>query len=483
VIFNSIAFAAFFTAFFLLYWLAFNRSLRGQNLLILAASYMFYAWADWRFLPLLVGNSAIFYLLGKAVHRSRSEKVKHRLVLLGAALGLGGLIFFKYTAFLLQSAADALLAFGVTTSVGPLNVLLPLGISFYTFRNLSYLFDLQNGKVEPARDWIVYFSYVAFFPCLVAGPIDRPKTLIPQLESKRVFDYEPACDGLAQVAWGLFKKVVVADNCGVFADEIFAGYRELPGSTLLLGAFFYTMQIYADFSGYSDMALGLSRLLGFTVTRNFDYPFFAQNIAEFWRKWHVSLTSWMTDYVYMPLAIQFRDLGKLGTILAIVVNFTLIGIWHGPNWTFVLFGFLHGCLFIPLVLMGTLGKKRKIVASRSLPTAIESVNMLVTFSMVMLTMVIFRSASVGDAMEYFHRLASPSLFSFPVITKKILAPCTLAFVFLMIVTEWFNRDKPHPLYRSGPGWPKPIRWSFYYAAAVFMFFFAAGGQTFIYGQF
>jgi alginate O-acetyltransferase complex protein AlgI len=483
MIFNSLAFAAFFVAFFLLYWLAFARSVTTQNLLILVGSYAFYAWADWRFLPLLIGNSAIFYLLGVAIHKSRSETARHRLVLLGVALGLGGLIFFKYTAFLLQSAAEALSAFGVSVSAGPLHLLLPLGISFYTFRNLSYLFDIRNGKVEPARDWVVFFCYVAFFPCLVAGPIDRPKTLIPQLEAKREFDYEAACDGLQQVAWGLFKKIIIADNCGSFADEIFENFRELPGSSLLLGAFFYAIQIYADFSGYSDMAIGFSRLLGFSVTRNFDYPYFAQNIAEFWRRWHMSLTSWVTEYVYTPLAIRFRDLGKLGTILAIIINFTVIGLWHGASWTFVLFGFLHGCFFIPLVLRGTVGKRRKFVAGQMIPTAIETRNMVLTFLLVMFSMILFRSASLGDAGDYLQRLFSPSILSYPITTRKILAPCTLAFAFLLILTEWLNRDKPFALYRMGWGLPKAIRWSFYYAGVLFMFLFAGTGQTFIYLQF
>jgi alginate O-acetyltransferase complex protein AlgI len=483
MIFNSLAFAVFFVAFFLLYWLAFARSVRTQNLLVLVGSYVFYAWGDWRFLPMLIGNSAIFYLLGMAIQRSRSDSAKHRLVLLGAALGLGGLIFFKYTAFLLQSAADALSAFGINLSAGPLQLLLPLGISFYTFRNLSYLFDIRNGKVEPAHDWIVFFCYVAFFPCLVAGPIDRPRTLIPQLEAKREFDYEAACDGLQQVAWGLFKKVVVADNCGSLVDDVFENYLDLPGSSLLLGAFFYAIQIYSDFSGYSDMAIGFSRLIGFNVTRNFDYPFFAQNIAEFWRRWHMSLTSWVTEYVYTPLAIRFRDLGKLGTILAIIINFTVIGVWHGANWTFVLFGFLHGCFFIPLVLRGTANRRQKVIAGGLLPSAIEARNMVLTFLLVMFSMILFRSATVGDAAEFLQRLASASLLSHPVMNNKNLALLTLAYALLLIFTEWLGRDKPFAIYRTGRNLPKPIRWVLYYAGVLFMFFCAGTGQDFIYGQF
>jgi D-alanyl-lipoteichoic acid acyltransferase DltB (MBOAT superfamily) len=446
-------------------------------------SYVFYAWWDWRFLPLLIGNSALYYLLGLAVHRLQNERIKLWLLLMGLAVGLGGLIFFKYTTFLLQSAADFVSTFGFTLNTGVSQVILPLGISFFTFRNLSYLIDVYNGKVVPTQDWVVFFSYVAFFPSLVAGPIDRSTTLVPQLENKRVFDYGQASDGMRQIAWGLFKKIVIADNCSTFTNQIFGGYHELPASSLLLGAFFYTIQIYADFSGYSDMAIGFSRLLGFRITKNFDYPFFSQNIAQFWRKWHISLTSWLTEYLFTPLNIAFRDMGKLGMILAILINFTLIGIWHGANWTFVLFGFLHGCLFIPLILRGTINKKLKIDKDRLLPTVREAANMILTFSLVMLSFIVFRSASIGDALEYFKRMADPSLFSIPVVENNRRAVGTLLFIFLMFLMEWLNRDKDNALAGIAVSWSKPMRWVCYYFGILFIFFFANLGQNFIYVQF
>ncbi len=444
---------------------------------------MFYAWGDWRFLPLLIGNSALYYLLGIAAHRTQKEKTKLWILIAGLAVGLGGLIFFKYTTFPLQAAADVVSTPGVNLDTRDSTFILPLGISFFTFRSLSYLIDIYKGKVEPTQDWVVFFSYVAFFPSLVAGPIDRSKTLIPQIENERIFDYGLASDGMRQIAWGFFKKIVIADNCASFTNEIFGSYQELPASSLLLGAFFYTIQIYADFSGYSDMAIGFARLLGFRITKNFDYPFFSQNIAEFWRKWHISLTSWLTEYLFTPLNIAFRDLGKLGMILAILINFTVIGIWHGANWTFVLFGFLHGCLFIPLILRGTINKKREIDNNRMLPTVREAANMILTFSLVMFSLVIFRSASVGDAWEYFQKMADQSLLSVPLVGNNRRAVSTLIFILLMLSIEWFNRDKNHGLYTIGLSWARPMRWVCYFFGVLFVFFFANLGQNFIYVQF
>jgi len=318
MLFLSLSFLLFFPVFFLLYWFVFNRRLKAQNILVLAGSYFFYGWWDWRFLLLLIGSSALNYVLGIGMNRTKREGYQRLLVGMGLVQGLGCLLYFKY-----------------------FNSFLPLGISFYTFKTVSYLLDIRRGKIQPEQDWVVFFSYVAFFPCITSGPIDRPGHLIPRLKARRVFDYEQATDGMRQILWGVFKKVVIADNAAVFSDEIFHSYRTLPASALLYGVFLFTIRIYADFSSYSDMAIGLSKVLGIDVSQNFNYPFFARNIAEFWRRWHITLTSWMTDYVFTPLAISFRDLGRWGVILATLVTFIAIGAWHGPRWTFVVFGFLH----------------------------------------------------------------------------------------------------------------------------------------------
>jgi alginate O-acetyltransferase complex protein AlgI len=411
--FISLPFILFFSVFFLLYWFVFDKSVKGQNLLILIGSYFFYAWGEPRFLLLLAGSSLLTYFLGARIHRTGKESYKNVFLWIGILQGLGSLFYFKY-----------------------LNHFLPLGLSFYTFKTLSYLLEIRKGKIRPTTDWIVFFSYISFFPCLISGPIDRPGALIPQLETRRTFEYGQASDGMRQILWGLFKKVVIADNCAVFSGDIFDHYKTLPASALLYGAFLVTIQIYADFSAYSDMAIGLGRLIGFNITRNFNYPFFARNIADFWRRWHITLTSWLTDYVFSPLMIYFRNYGKAGLVLAILITFTAIGIWHGPNWTFVVFGFLHGCYYIPLILRGTMNKKRK---------GTNIAGMAGTFLLVMLTFVIFRSASLDQAFDYYRRLISGSIVSPFRIEEKVTTIAMLVCIVLMFVAEWLQRDKQHAM--------------------------------------
>ena len=374
---------------------------------------MFYAWWDWRFLSLLIGSSLLTYYLGIAIEKATSLKKRKLLLRIGLIQGIGGLIFFKYFNFFIASFNDALASVNVKADIQTLNIILPLGISFYTFRMMSYLLDIHKKKFKATNDWVVLFAYVAFFPCVTSGPIDKAKLLIPQLEKKRVFDSNQAVDGLRQILWGLFKKIVVADNCATFTSQIFDNYKTMPGSTLLLGAFLFAIQLYADFSAYSDMAIGVSRLIGFNVTRNFEYPFFAQNIAEFWRRWHISLTSWLTEYVYTPLTISFRRYEQTGVILAIIINFTICGLWHGANWTFALFGFINGCYFIPLILKGTINKKKKIAKNKIVPSLRESINMLLTLTLFTFTLIFFKSDNVGQAAGYIFSKYFPCLYLQP----------------------------------------------------------------------
>jgi alginate O-acetyltransferase complex protein AlgI len=419
MVFNSLEFALFFVLFFFLYWLIFNRNLRIQNLLILAASYVFLAWWDWRFLSILAGSSVVNYFLGIYIEKTQNEKHKRFLIYLGLLQGLGSLLFFKYFNFFINSLTDAVSIFNVSLNIHTLNLILPLGISFYTFRAISYLLDIDSGKIKPTSDGVVFLIYMSFFPTLLSGPIDKARTFIPQLEKKRVFNYDQAKDGLRQIVWGLFKKVVIADSCTTFTDHIFNNYEHLPASSLLLGALFNIIQIYADFSGYSDMAIGFSRLMGFNITKNFNFPFFAQNIAEFWRRWHISLTTWMTEYVFTPLSFIFRESGKAGLFLAILINFILVGLWHGANWTFIIYGFLNGCYFIPLIIKGTLNKKKPITKDKPLPSSREFINMSGTFTLVMLTSVIFRSESISKAYHYYSRLFPGLFFLYRIYRSKI----------------------------------------------------------------
>jgi len=477
MLFNSLSFATFFIIFFIIYWFIFKNNLKLQNLLVLVASYVFYAWATRQFLYLIILSTCITYYLGILIEKSTTQKSKNRLLNLGLLLLVGCLVYFKYTNFLITSINSV-----AHTNFRTLNILLPLGISFYTFRLISYLFDIKNGKFKPTTDWVIFAAYVSFFPSLISGPIDRPKTLIPQLEKPRQFDADRGIDGLRQILWGLFKKVVIADNCAQLANYSF-DTPHLRGVILVVGAFFYTIQIYADFSGYSDMAIGITRLLGFEITRNFNYPFFAQNIADFWRRWHMSLTTWLTDYVFAPLSITFRDYDKNGLIMAILINFTIIGIWHGANWTFVLFGVLHGLYYIPLILKGKLNKKKDIQAGQMLPTFAELRNIIGTFLLVMFTFILFRSADLLSALKYYRDIFSLAPLTFTDINPGWMYLLALVFIIFMMLAEWKSRGKLHVLQNMDAKWPGLIRWSFYVVAVALIMTFTGHEQQFIYFKF
>ena len=482
MIFNSITFLAFFLIIFCLYWWVFNKKTTAQNFLILLGSYVFYGWSDWRFLSLLIGVSALNFYLGLKISKTESERWKKIYLNIGLIQGIAGLAYFKYFNFFITSFKQSFAAFGMNLDIHTLSIIVPLGISFFTFRTISYLLDVEKGKIEATTNALVFFNYVSFFPSLLSGPIDKAKLLIPQLEKTREFNYNLAADGMRQILWGLFKKVVIANNCATITNEIFTNYTQLPASSLLIGAFYYTIQIYADFSGYSDMAIGIAKLLGFSITKNFDFPFFAQNIADFWRKWHMSLTSWLTEYVFTPLSIKFRDYDKIGLILAIVINFTICGIWHGANWTYVLFGFLHGCYFIPLILNGTMNKKKVIKTDRMFPTLSEFSKMVMTFTLVMFTFIIFRAESITKAFDYMRLLFSSSLLKIPVVDFISVAICQL-FITFMVITEWLHRDKQHGLELAAMSNSKK-RWALYFFVLFSLFFFGLfSDNQFIYFQF
>ncbi|HRG59204.1 MAG TPA: MBOAT family O-acyltransferase [Bacteroidia bacterium] len=459
MIFNSFDFLFFFASFFILYWFVFVNNLKLQNLLILAGSYFFYAWWDWRFLSLLIASSALNYFLGIYIGKTQNEKHQRYLVLIGIVAGVGTLLFFKYFNFFIDTTTSIFSIFGVQLKLATLQLILPLGISFYTFRSISYLLDVESEKIEPTKDWIVFFSYISFFPSLLSGPIDRAEMLVPQLQKNRTFNYNLASEGMAQILWGLFKKLVIADNCAFVTQAIFENYTQFSASTLLLGSFFYIIQVYADFSGYSDMAIGFAKLLGFRITQNFNYPFFAQNIAEHWQRWHISLTSWMTEYVYTPLSFNFRSLRNKGIIISIIINFILVGLWHGANWTFVVFGLLNGCYFIPLILSGALNKKRTIAKDKLLPSIREIMNMGFTFSIVMLTAIIFGSKNMVEAFGYYSQMCSLSLFTIPPELKSQII--LLMLIMLMFSFEWMSRDEQFGLIYFRKKLGRVGRWCLY----------------------
>lgn len=479
MIFNSLTFLIFFVVLFFLYWVVFNKKLKLQNLLILLGSYFFYAWADWRFLSFLIAVSLLNFVLGIQIEKATTYKRKKILLYGGLIQGIGGLAFFKYYNFFVISIKEAFSGINIQLDIPTLNILIPLGISFFSFRTISYLLDIEKGKIEATKDWVVFCTYVAFFPSLLSGPIDKARTFIPQLEKEKQFDYNQIVDGFRQILWGLFKKVVIADTCATYTNIIFDNSDTYSGSTLFIGAIFYSFQMYSDFSGYSDMAIGVSRLMGFNITKNFDFPFFAQNIADYWRKWHISLTIWLTEYVFTPLSIAFRDYGNLGLILAIVINFVICGIWHGANWTYVLFGLLHGLYFIPLIFNGTMNKKKKIEKGRVIPTFKEVLNILKTFLLVTLTFIVFRAKDLHHVWAYFSTLFSKSFFSIP----EVKPPHVFILIMVFMTIEWFGKDNNYAIEKFALTKNVALRWSFYFLLIIFVFLFSGNEQEFIYFKF
>jgi D-alanyl-lipoteichoic acid acyltransferase DltB (MBOAT superfamily) len=487
MIFNSLTFLLFFIVVFLIYWFPLKNTTRGQNIFLLLASYFFYGYADWKMLPLLIVATLIFYYLGKAIAGAKSEKQGYWLTFAGVALGIGTLLYFKYFNFFIESFASLFNAVGLHANLHTFNIIMPLGISFFTFRLLSYIIDIYRGKGQPTDDIIAFGTYVAFFPCILSGPIDRP-AFIKQLQAKREFSYDQAVDGCRQILWGMFKKVVVADNCAIYVDNVWGDISNQSGSTLLLAAFMYSIQLYADFSGYSDMAIGVGKLIGFKIAKNFNYPFFALNISDFWRRWHMSLTSWLTDYVFMPLNIKFRDWGNWGMILAIIINMVLVGMWHGANWTFALFGLYHGLLFIPLIFSGAFFKKAKLQTNRlGLPVPKDFGRIVLTFVLVMIGQLIFRADSVGLLVEYVSGMMQLGTlragYRFFLPNNATIFPTNI-FIILMFVIEWCQRNKNHGLeVQNNTGIISLARVIFYYALVLIIVLASCEEKTFIYFQF
>ena len=477
MLFNSLAFAVFLPVVFLLYWFVFNRNLKGQNVFVVAASYFFYGWWDWRFLFLIVFTTLCSYgagvLMEKYKDAPRNKKAVHVANIVINLLILG---VFKYYDFFAASFADVFL--GGKSDGLLLHLILPVGISFYTFKALSYSIDVYRGKMEPTRDIVVLAAYVAFFPQLLAGPIERATSLIPQFEKPRVFEYETGVDGLRQILWGLFKKMVIADNCAVYVDQVFSSYQTQTGSTLLLAAVLYTFQIYGDFSGYSDIAIGTGKLFGIQSRRNFNVPYFSRDIAEFWRRWHISLTSWFRDYVYIPLGGSRCAKAKI--VRNTFIIFLLSGLWHGANWTFIAWGAYHAFLFLPLILLGKNRRYKDTVAEgRLLPSFREAGQMLLTFLLVVFGWILFRADSIGMAWDYICKMLSSTLFAAPDASGITGLFLTLG---LLLLVEWVQRDKAHGLDIASirNGWVR-----FFLCLAVVFLIFLLGGHTenFIYFQF
>ena len=481
MIFFKPEFVLFFFGLFNLYWFLPKNNVNRQNWLLVLASYAFYAWIGWKFVALLFASTHLVYLAVIAYSKSTNQ-YKKKLFFTGSLIyAIGVLGFFKYYNFFLQSFIDFFKLLSINISVSQMKILIPIGISFYSFRLISYIIEIGRGKMEPITNPIIFHNYISFFPTILSGPIDRANKFLPQLEKKRDFSYALCVLAFRQILWGLFKKMVIADNCAELTTNVFDNYTGLPASSLLLGAILYTVQIYADFSGYSDIAIGFGKLLGFEVNRNFHYPFFATNIADFWRNWHISLTTWLTEYVFTPLTIIFRNLGKFGLILSIIINFAICGLWHGANWTYILFGVLNGIYFVPMILGDKMNKKRKNKANY---TMLDFLKMGLVFSMFMFSLLLFRASSLTDFYNQVAYLFSGSLIEIPYIPfNKPLIIQTLIFIVIMFATEWFTRQYDFPLFTIEQKLPKPLRFSIYYLILIAILVFQTKTENFIYVQF
>lgn len=472
MVFNSIQFAIFLPLVFVLYW-HLRKNLKLQNLFVVLASYVFYGWWDYRFLFLIVFTSICSWGTGLLISKNCGvDRIRKKLWLLAnITINLGILVLFKYYNFFVESFCDL---FAINNSIA-IKVILPVGISFYTFQALSYSIDVYRGRINPTKDILAFFAYVCFFPQLVAGPIERASNLLPQFEKQRNFDYQEAVDGMRRILWGLFKKMVIADNCAVYVDSVWKCYAGQNASTLVLASILFAFQIYGDFSGYSDIAIGSAKLFGIKLKDNFLTPYFSRNVAEFWKRWHISLNTWFVDYVYIPLGGSRN--GQWKTIRNTFAIFLLSGLWHGANWTYVGWGLYHALLFIPLILMGRTKAYKEPASLRQMP------QIILTFAFATLGWIIFRAPSIQDAGEFLLKMFNKSLFSIPWLMNRAFYIPLFVSIAIMVVFEWIGR-----LSSSGLSWVQGkscwIRWSIYYLLIIVIFFWQSHEDIqFIYFQF
>ena len=479
MLFNSIEFAVFLPIVFLLYWFVFAKNLKIQNLFIVIASYVFYGWWDWRFLFLMAFTSICSWGSGLLIERFKSTPKKAKAVsVLNIVINLLVLGVFKYYDFFVGSFADLFL--GGKKDGLLLNIILPVGISFYTFQALSYSIDIYRGKMKPTRDVIQFFAFVSFFPQLVAGPIERATNLLPQFAKQRKFDYDLAVDGMRQILWGLFKKMVVADNCAVYVDKVFPNFASQTGSTLALGIVLFAVQLYCDFSGYSDIAIGTSKLFGIRLMRNFNNPYFATSFADYWKRNHISLTTWFMDYVYYPM-IGISD--KLAYWnFCMIATFLLSGLWHGAGWTFVLWGLYQG-VFIVISMNSAKGRKR-FEKKHGLKNnkLYEWASRIVTFLIICVGLILFRAENISQAWGYFCGIFRNGLFSIPWLDTRTYYIPVLVSLLALFVVEWIQRNKEHAFDLSGMK-SHVLKFGIYYVIVAALFWFGGHAESFIYFQF
>ena len=476
MLFNSLPFVFFFITTFSLYWLA-HRNRLIQNLLIIIASYIFYSWWEFKFVAILILSTLFNYFLGRKMGSS-SQLIKQSLLGLGIFVNLAILSYFKYYGFFLENFEQALRSFNFQVEITSFRIIIPIGISFFTFQAMSYPIDIYREKTKPTKDIVSFAAFICFFPQLLAGPIEKANRFLPQFLAPRTFNHKASVDGLRQILWGAFKKLVIADNCGILVDQIFDQSGQLHGSTLALGLLLFSFQIYGDFSGYSDMAIGMAKIFGFQLSKNFSYPYFSSNIAEFWRKWHISLTSWFKDYLYIPLGGS--RVSKFFTLRNVLIVFLVSGFWHGANWTFIVWGGYHALLFISLLLIRrNRSYKGTSIVQNSTSTQIVGLKIIGTFCLISLGWIFFRAQDLAQAQLIISKIFSASLFQ-PI---EVVTPLPFIFVAILIVVEWSNKSYPHVLSNLNERCSAFWRWSIYLVLGFTILLFKGDQKPFIYFDF
>lgn len=479
MLFNSSTFLIFFVLVFFVYWFFLSKKTGIQNLFLLVSSYIFYGFWDWRFLILIFISSISDFYLGNRIFKAVDKKSKKLLLGISVFVNLGLLFTFKYFNFFIDSLAQLGGLLGLSFEPFLLNLILPIGISFYTFQTLSYVIDIYRGQLKPTADLSSFLAFVSFFPQLVAGPIEKARDLLPQFQIQRKFEADKAKDGLRQILFGIFKKVVIADNCAPFVNSIFENYETLPSVVLIFGLILFSFQIYGDFSGYSDIAIGTAKLLGFKLSKNFDFPFFSRSMTELWRRWHISLSTWTGEYIFLPLSKMSKKSGRIGVVLALFCTFLILGIWHGANWTFVFFGLLHGCIVSAEYYF------KKYINLKNKFVNIEFLNYFtgwfVTMSLWLLGMLLFRSANISEAYGYFISIFSNSLMpnSISFFGKYIFL---VFFITILLSFDFLNKKRQFGL-DIGHWKLAPMKWSVYYIFIFFILRYSGNQQDFIYFQF
>jgi alginate O-acetyltransferase complex protein AlgI len=489
MLFNSIDFAIFLPIVFILYWFVVNKNLKVQNLFLVVASYLFYAWWDWRFLFSILFITIVTYSVGLGLAKEKSDGKRKLLFYIGLVASLSLLGFFKYYNFFQDNFVAAFSFFGIKIRPQSLNIILPVGISFYTFKAMSYIIDVYKKTFKPTTDFISFSAFISFFPALVAGPIDRATNLLPQFQAERVFDEGKAVDGLRQILWGLFKKMVIADNCAQYANLIFNNSAQYSGSMLLLGVLFFSFQVYGDFSGYSDIAIGTARLFGFDLMKNFAFPYFSKDIGEFWRRWHISLSNWLRDYVFFPLRRNLLRQKRLPAwivqSLPPMVTMLVSGLWHGANWTFIVWGILHGAyLIIENAIKPPMDRFFENFHSKIISSFYHAFQIGFTFTLVCFGWIFFRADNIAHAVNILVNIFSKSLILLPYFDGWENAAATVMLIIFVVFLEWLGKENQYAIERLGLNWPRPIRWACYSAMIFLIGMFMQTTETpFLYFRF